>query len=76
MCECVNRYWDHVTNEEVRTTVGHAIGPYEDLITTMRKTQIEMVWAHSKINTTCKYDPTGHGTRREKERQTEKEMGR
>ena len=37
---------------------------------------IEMVWAHNKINRTCKDDSTGHGTRREKERQTEKEMGR
>ena len=35
-----------------------------------------MVWGHNKINTTCKDDPTGHGSRREKERQTEKEMGR
>ena len=37
---------------------------------------IEMVWAHNKINRTCKDNPTGHGTRREKERQTEKEVGR
>ena len=36
----------------------------------------EMVWAQNKINKTCKDDPTGHCTRREKERQTEKEMGR
>ena len=35
-----------------------------------------MVWAQNKINRTCKDDPTGHCTRREKERQTEKEMGR
>ena len=34
----------------------------------MRK-KIEMVWAHNKINRTCTDDPTGHGTRREKERQ-------
>ena len=40
------------------------------------KTQIEMVWAHDKVNRTCKDDPTGHDTRRERERQTEKEMGR
>ena len=33
-------------------------------------------WAQNKINRTCKDDPTGHCTRREKERQTEKEMGR
>ena len=32
--------------------------------------------AHNKIHRTYKDDPTGHGTRWEKERQTEKEMGR
>ena len=40
------------------------------------KTKIEMVWIHNKITRTCKDDPIGHGTRREKERQIEKEMGR
>ena len=35
-----------------------------------------MVRAHNKIKRTCKDDPTGHGTRREKETQAEKEMGR
>ena len=40
------------------------------------ETQTEMIWAQNKINRTCKDDPTGHCTRREKERQTEKEMGR
>ena len=30
-------YRDHVTNEEVRKTIRHAIGPYEDLITTVGK---------------------------------------
>ena len=28
------------------------------------ETQTEMVWAHNKINRTCKDDPTGHCTRR------------
>ena len=40
------------------------------------ETQTEMVWAQNKINRTGKDDPTGHYTRREKERQTEKEVGR
>ena len=35
-----------------------------------------MVWVRNNVNRTCKDDPTGHCTRREKERQTEKEMGR
>ena len=32
--------------------------------------------AHNNINWTCKDDFTGNGTRRKKERQTEKEMER
>ena len=35
-----------------------------------------VVWAHNKINKTCKDDPTRHGTRREKQRQTEEEIRR
>ena len=33
-----------------------------------------MVWAHNKINRICKDDPKRHGTRIEKERQTEIEI--
>ena len=29
-------YKDHVINEEVRNTIRHVIGPYEDLLTSMR----------------------------------------
>ena len=47
----------------------HAIGPYEDLITTGTKTQIEMALSHKKINRTCEDDPREHGTKAEKERQ-------
>ena len=77
---CVRRllgisYRDHVTNEEVRITIRHAIGPYEDFITTVRKHKLDGM-ANNKINNTCKDDPTGHGTRKEKERQTDKGMGR
>ena len=50
-------YRDYVTNEEVRNTIRYAIGPYEYLITTVRKRK--MVWAHNKINRICKDDPTG-----------------
>ena len=34
---------DHVTNDEVMNSIRHAIGPYEDHITTVRKHKIEMV---------------------------------
>ena len=33
-------YRDHVTNEEVRNNIRHAIKPYEDLITTVRKRKL------------------------------------
>ena len=33
-------YRDHVTNEEMRNTIRHVIGPYEDLITTVRKLKL------------------------------------
>ncbi|XP_072016924.1 uncharacterized protein [Amphiura filiformis] len=33
-------YKDHVTNEEVRTRVKHAIGPYDDLLTTVRQRKL------------------------------------
>ncbi|XP_072041629.1 uncharacterized protein [Amphiura filiformis] len=33
-------YKDHVTNEEVRTRVKQAIGPYDDLLTTARQRMI------------------------------------
>ena len=33
-------YRDHVINEEVRNTNRHAIGPYGDLITTVRKRKL------------------------------------
>ena len=49
----------------------HAIGLYEGRH--CEKMHIEMVWAHKKIKRICKDDPTGHGTRREKERETEKD---
>ena len=76
--ECLRRlldisYRDHVTNEEVRNNINHAIGPYEDLITTVRKRKLRWcTLAHNKINRTFKDNPTGHGTRRKKRRQTEK----
>ena len=33
-------YRDHVTNEEVRTIIRHVIGPYEYIITTVRKLKL------------------------------------
>ena len=33
-------YRDHVTNEKVKNDIRRAIGPYEDLITTVRKRKL------------------------------------
>ena len=33
-------YRDHITNEEVRNIIRHVIGPYEDIITTVRKLKL------------------------------------
>ena len=88
-------YRDHVTNDKVGNRIRQAIGPYEDLLTTVKKCKLRwygyktrltglakmilqgtVQGGQNKIDRTCKDDPTGHCTRREKERQTEKEMGR
>ena len=37
-------YRDHVTNGEVRNIIRHVIGPYEDIITTVRKLKLRWYW--------------------------------
>ena len=34
-------YKDHVTNEAVRNKIKHAIGPYDDLLTTVKKRKLK-----------------------------------
>ena len=38
-------YKDHVTNEEVRAKIQQAIGPHEDPLTIVKKTQTAVVWS-------------------------------
>ena len=33
---CIS-YRDHITNEEVKARIGNAIGPYEDLLTSVKQ---------------------------------------
>ena len=33
-------YRDHITNEEVKARIGNAIGPYEDLLTTVKRRKL------------------------------------
>ena len=69
-------YKDHITNEEVRSRIRKAIGPYEELLSTVKRRKNEAVWACHKSFGTCQDSPPGHCMGREKERQTEKTMGR
>ena len=69
-------YRDHVTNEEVGNRIRQAMGPYEDLLTTVKKRKLRWYGHKTRSTALAKNYPTGHCTRREKERQTEKEMGR
>ena len=34
-------YKDHVTNEEVRAKIQHAIGPHEDLLTIVKRRKLQ-----------------------------------
>ena len=34
-------YKDHVTNEEVRAKIQQAIGPYEDVLTTVKRRRLQ-----------------------------------
>ena len=34
-------YRDHITNEEVKARIGNAIGPYEDLLTSMKRRKLK-----------------------------------
>ena len=34
-------YRDHITNEEVKTRLGNAIGPYEDLLTSVKRRKLK-----------------------------------
>ena len=68
-------YKDHKTNEEVKTTIGNAIG-HEDLLTSVKKTQTEVVRARHKTISAGQYYLAQNSTRRETKRQTEETMGR
>ena len=37
-------YRDHVTNEEVRAKIQQAIGPLEDLLTTVKRRKLKVAW--------------------------------
>ena len=69
-------YRDHVTNEEVRNRIRQAIGPYEDLLTTVKKRKLRWYGHITRSTGLAKMilQRTVQGGRR-KSRQ-KKEMGR
>ena len=69
-------YRDHVTNEEVRNRIRQAIGPYEDLLTTVKKRKLRWYGHITRSTGLAKMSLQGtvQGGRR-KSRQ-KKEMGR
>ena len=34
-------YRDHITNEEVKARIGNAIGPYEDLLASVKRRKLK-----------------------------------
>ena len=70
-------YRDHTTKEEVKTRIGNAIGPYEDLLISVKRRKLKW-YGHARHTTiwTGQDYPTGNSSRRETKRQTEETMGR
>ena len=69
-------YKDHVTNEEVRTTIQQAIGPYEDPPDHRKETQTAVVWSCLPFIRSGQNHLARHSERGKKTRQTEEEVER
>ena len=67
-------YKDHVTNEEVRAKIQQAIGPHEDLMTIIKKTQTAVAWSCLAFIRSCQNHLARHSEKRKKTRQTEEEV--
>ena len=65
-------YKDHVTNEEVRAKIQQAIGPYEDLLTIVKRRKLQWYshvfpFIRSNQNHLARHSERGQKTRRTKE---------
>ena len=67
---------DHITNEEVRAKIQQAIGPHEDLLTIVKRTQTAVVWSCLPFIRSGQNHLARHGERGKKTRQIEEEVGR
>ena len=65
-------YRDHITNDAVRDRIRKAIGPYDDILTTLKKRK----WFGHKISRADYQDNfTRNSARREKKRTTKDALG-
>ena len=69
-------YKDHVTNEEVHAKIQQAIGPHEDLLTTIKRCKLQWYGHVSHSSGLAKTISQGTVKGRKKTRQTEEEVGK
>ena len=68
-------YKDHVTNEEVCAKIQQAIGPHENLLTTVKRRKLQCM-DMSPVHQVWPNHFARHSERGKKTRQTEEEVGR
>ena len=68
-------YKEHVTNEEVRAKIQQAIGPNEDLPTTVKRCKLQW-YGQFPVHQVDQNHFARHSERGKKTRQTEEEVGR
>ena len=69
-------YKDHVTNEEVRAKIQQAIGPHEDLLTIVKRRELQWYGHVSCLSGLAKTILQGTVKGGKKTRQTGKKIGR
>ena len=69
-------YKDHVTNEEVRAKIKKAIGPHEDLLTTVKRRKLQWYGHVSRSSGSDQTHLARHSERGKNTRQTEEEVER
>ena len=69
-------YKDHVTNEEVCAKIQHAIGPHENLLTTVKRRKLLWYSHVSRSSGLAKTMLQGTMKGESRQRQTEEEVGR
>ena len=69
-------YREHMTNEEVKARIGNAIGPYEDLLTLVKRRKRKWYGHVTRSSGLAKTILQLTVSRRETKRQTEETMGR